>query len=266
MDSLLLSTIRSLSNMLLEMDKKQIEIKRLTKTASLLILSGLAPNSIPDKIIKRVINQQKNDGGWVSVVDTIWNTFFLSLINKEKYFHNVNNGKKYLINQKNNYGLWGRSKRDMSRIPVSGILLYLFPDIAKKKELKQLEALWDSEINSIVYKAGYTLMAFKKNEYLPQNQEIIKKTCKWLAENQRNDGGFAPWKEHPVDSDVFCTSISILGLSQYIQFVPEYTFQKASSWLINNRLKSGIWKYHEIEDGASWGLYALTALGEKGLL
>jgi len=252
--------------MLLEMDKKEIEIKRITKTASLLISSGLSPNSISDKIIKKVINQQETDGGWVSVADTIWNTFFLSLINKEKYCDTINNGKNYLINQKNKYGLWGRSKRDMSRIPISGILLYLFPDIAKKKELKQLEALWDSEINSIVYKAGYTLMAFKKNEYFPQRREIIKKTCRWLAENQRNDGGFAPWREHPVDSDVFCTSISILGLLQYPELVPEYTFQKTYSWLINNRLKSGIWKYHEIEDGSSWGLYALTELGKKGLL
>ena len=239
MDSLL-STIRSLSNMLLEMDKKGIEIKRTTKTASLLILSGLSPNSIPNKIIKRVINLQENDGGWVSIVDTMWNTFFLTLIDKEKYRDNVVNGKNYLINQKNRHGLWGRSKRDMSRIPVSGILLYLFPDIANKMELKQLEALWDSEINSIVYKAGYTLMAFRKNEYLPQNREIINKTCRWLAGSQRNDGGFAPWIEHPVDSDVFCTSISILGLFQYPELVPDYTFKKAYSWLLDNRLNSGI--------------------------
>jgi hypothetical protein len=265
MDSLLL-TIRSLSNMLLEMNKKGIEIKRITKTASLLILSGLSPNSIPDKIIERVVNNQENDGGWVSVVDTMWNTFFLTLISKKNYQDKVNSGKNYLIKQKNKHGLWGRSERDMSRIPVSGILLYLFPDIEKNMALKHLESLWDSEISSVVYKAGYTLMAFNKNEYLPQNREIIKQTCEWLATSQRKDGGFAPWIEHPVDSDVFCTSISILGLLQYPEFVPDYTFKKAYSWLLDNRLSSGIWKYHEIEDGASWGLFALTEMQKKDLI
>ena len=34
-------------------------------------------------------------------------------------------------------------------------------------------------------------------------------------------------------------------------------------WIINNRLKSGIWKYHEIEDGASWGLFALSELKKR---
>jgi hypothetical protein len=261
--SSLLPTVRSLSNMMIEMDKKGIEIKRITKTASLLILSGLSTNSIPNRIVKRVSSLQEKDGGWISVVDTIWNTIFLTLVDKDKYLENINLAKKYLLCKKNKHGLWGRSQRDMSRIPVSGILLFLFPELAKKNELKSLEDLWSSEINSIVYKAGYTLMAFKNNEYSPRRKEIIETTCRWLVDSQRCDGGFGPWKDHPVDSDVFCTSISVLGLLQYPYFVPDDTLKKAKSWLLKNRLHSGIWKYHEIEDGASWGLFALASLNRK---
>ena len=32
----------------------------------------------------------------------------------------------------------------------------------------------------------------------------------------------------------------------------------AYDYLCSTQLKSGIWRYHEIEDGAAWGLYALT--------
>jgi hypothetical protein len=30
----------------------------------------------------------------------------------------------------------------------------------------------------------------------------------------------------------------------------------------NTQLPSGIWPYHEIEDGASWGLYAMSRVEE----
>jgi hypothetical protein len=30
----------------------------------------------------------------------------------------------------------------------------------------------------------------------------------------------------------------------------------------NTQLPSGIWPYHEIEDGASWGLYAMSKVEE----
>ena len=264
---MLYPTIRSLSNMICEMNHKQLEIKRITKTASLLILSGVTPNSIPQNIIQRVLKEQHAEGGWISIVDTMWNAYFLELIDNKKYFKFINNAKKFLINNKNRDGLWGRSKRDISRIPVTGIMLYLFPDLNSNNEIYKLEKLWESEINSLVYKAGYTLMAFKVNNYIPTNKNIIEITCEWLMDNQRNDGGFAPWLNHPIDSDVFCTSIATLGLLQYHNenFVSKEILKKSYSWLLKNRLKSGVWKYHEIEDGASWGVFTLSQLNKIGI-
>lgn len=253
-------TIRSLSNMISEMNKKKLEIKRITKTASLLMMSGLSANSIPHDISERVLLEQNKDGGWVSVVDTMWNIVYLKLIDEKRYIYETEKGKLFLINNKNIDGLWGRTSRDMSRIPVSGILLFLLPELLIEDNIYLLEKLWKSEMNSIVYKAGYSLMAFKKNNYHPKDTTLIESTCQWLIKNQHDNGGFSPWKDHPVDPDVFCTSIAILGLIQYPYFVENSIYSKAYGWLLKNRLSNGIWKFHEIEDGASWGLYALSEL------
>lgn len=68
--SVLKATI-SLRAMLKEMLAKDLELRRVTKTASLLLMSGLSPSSIPKRIIDRCKNKQNEDGGWVAITDTI---------------------------------------------------------------------------------------------------------------------------------------------------------------------------------------------------
>jgi len=256
----LIRTVVSLRNMISEMNKKGLELKRITKTSVLLIMSGLSTNSIPSNIIERCIHKQDNDGGWVGIVDTIWNTQFLKLLSRPELRPNIENALNYLETRKNPEGLWGRSIRDISRIPVSALFFYLFPRITNSSGLKLLEELWKTEKGSLTYKAGYTLMAFSHNDYIPKTSGMIEETVYWLLHQQNEDGGFSPWRGHPVDSDVFCTSIASLGLVCYSDHVPSDVFIKAREWLLDNRLESGIWKYHEIEDGASWGLYTLSQL------
>lgn len=255
-----LTTVISLANMIREMNRKGIELKRITKTAALLLDGGYSPNSVPNVILDRCLRKQHPDGGWVGIVDTMWNAFFLSRMNDKTFAPVIRKALDFILSQKNEDGLWGRSQRDISRIPVTGILFYLFPQLADTDSLRLLEKLWISEKNSITYKAGYTLMAFHRGGYEPEDKTLVPGTINWLIDNQEDDGGFSPWKTHPVESDVFCTSIALLGLLQYEETVPEDIFQKGFMWLRQKRLKTGIWRYHEIEDGASWGLYAWTKL------
>ncbi|NIM12543.1 MAG: hypothetical protein GTO45_10555 [Candidatus Aminicenantes bacterium] len=261
----LLPTVMSLRKMIAEMNRKNLDIKRITKTASLLLLSGLSQNSIPTDIIQRCLAEQREDGGWIAVLDTMWNTCFLKLLDPRKYEENIRQGLTYLHTQVNDHGLWGRSLRDISRIPVTGIMFYLFPILADKSRLQLLEELWQSEKNSLTYKAAYTLMAFKAARYQPRDKNLVSDTLQWLIENQREDGGFSPWKTHPVPSDVYCTSLTVLGFLQYPGSVPTGVLEKSGRWLLDHRLPNGIWPYHEIEDGASWGLYALTRLTQQGI-
>jgi squalene cyclase len=252
--------------MIAEMNRKNLDLKRITKTASLLICSGLSTNSIPDGITRRCLTEQREDGGWVSILDTMWNTYFLQLLGPQQYELNIGKAKSFLLLQINDHGLWGRSQRDISRIPVTGILFYIFPELANNHRLLLLEELWLSEKNSLTYKAAYTLMAFKAAGYTPKEKNLIADTVEWLMENQRPDGSFAPWKAHPAASDVFCTSVAVLGLLQYKESVLPEIFEKSYNWLLSNRLPNGIWPYHEIEDGSSWALYTLTQLLKHNLV
>lgn len=252
--------------MLTEMNRKNIELVRITKTASLLMQSGVSINSIPSIIVERCLQEQNTDGGWVGVLDTMWNVFFLKKINESQFHNQIKAGEKFLLDQKNKDGLWGRSKRDISRIPVTGLMLYLLPELGQKDILKNIEILWCTEKNSLTYKAAYILMVFRKTGHNPDNDALIPETVAWLAANQKEDGGFSPWKEHPVISDVFCTAIATLGLLQYREIVDPTIFEGAFQWLIKNQMNNGIWRFHEIEDGASWGLLTMTELLKNGVL
>ena len=227
--------------MIAEMNRKHLDLKRITKTASLLINSGLSINSVPMAITRRCLIEQSEDGGWVSITDTMWNTYFLQLLGPRQYREQIDRAKTFLLTQINEHELWGRSQRDISRIPVSGILFYLFPGLANKHRLLLLEKLWKSEKNSLTYKAAYTLMAFKAAGYTPGDKILTGDTVRWLMENQRPDGSFAPWKTHPAASDVFCTSVAVLGLLQYKDSVLPETFEKSYDWLLSTRLPNGIW-------------------------
>lgn len=250
-------TTMCLHNMVKEMMRKNIELSRIIKCSTLMILSGVSPNSIPRDVLDTCLKSQNTDGGFVANSDTIWKVKFMS--NYKGYEKNIEDAVIWLNNHRTGEG-FGRSNRDMGRIPVTGIAFYLLPRLGSLSGLKWLENLWLSEKNSLTYKAGYTLMAFSKNDYKPKNKLLIEETIEWLESQQEEDGGFAPWKEHPVGSDIYCTSISILGLLSYPDSCKKDVIKRAYNYIIKNQLKNGLWRYHELEDGASWGLLALTEI------
>lgn len=249
--------IMSLLNMCNEMFRKNIEIRRITKTCTLLLMSGLSPKDIPRKIVDKCLSSQKDDGGFIGNTDTLWNIKFLEFY--PQYERERNCAIEWLLSNNGDEEGLGRSKRDMHRIPVTGLALYLLPEIAAEKKLEWLENTWSSELNSLTYKAAYTILAFNKNEYKPKkNNNLISETASWLAEQQETSGGFAPWLNHPVGENVYCTAVALLALISMQDDSYRETIERAYKYLCVTQLKSGIWAYHEIEDGASWGLYALS--------
>ena len=249
----------SLHKMVHEMHRKGIELPRITKCATQLLMIGITPNSIPKAVVEECICFQHSDGGWVSVVDTMWNAKFLSFFPNTDLM--IERAIKYLQSNRVELG-YGRSARDMGRIPVTGMAFYLLPQLADQESLAWLENLWKSELNSLTYKAAYTLMAFNKNDYMPQDDKLIKQTIHWLISQQEDDGGYAPWKNHPVKSNVYCTAVATIGLLKYIDQYPEAkpTIDRAYDYICRTQLINGIWPYHELEDGGAWGLAALSAV------
>lgn len=251
----------SLNTLLRQLIKHDIELLRIARTAALMLQGGLSPNSVPPEIMNRVVSEQRPDGGWVGPDDTMWILLFLKLMGKSDTTTYAS-GLEYLCHNRQE-NCWGRSSRDIPRIPVTGRILYFLPELNTSENLEHLLALWQKEKNSLTYKAAYTIMACRKFGY-SYDEEIVRSAITWLKNQQNDDGGFGPWKNHPAGSDVFCTSVVVLGLAQYAFSDDLVAFIKRSlTWMQSTQIPNGLWPYHQIEDGASWGFFTLNFV--KGL-
>ncbi len=98
---------------------------------------------------------------------------------------------------------------------------------------------------------------------------LIEDTYSFLAHEQNKDGGFGPWKDHPIGSDPWSTGIGLLGLLSYPELVKREVIEKAVNWLAKNQLPNGLWPYHYIEEGSAyayWGLVeALKYLSKESI-
>jgi len=253
-------SIVSLLNMTQEMLRKGIENSRIIKTACLTLLSGVSPSCISSEIVRCSVESQREDGGYIGNSDTMFNALFLS--HYPEHYSKVEKALSWIQGNSTKNGGWGRTQRDMPRIPVTGLLLYFCPSLAMPKHLQWLEKTWTSEQNSLTYKAAYALAAFEKKRYEPQDKSIIANTVDWLISQQEINGGFAPWKGHPVGANILYTSVATLGLLAYGKNMLENQILRAYRYMRDTQLSSGIWAYHEIEDGTSWGLYAMTRIEE----
>lgn len=246
----------SLLNMTREMYRKGIEINRISKTCALLLMSGLSSGDINPHILERCLCSQQNDGGFVGNTDTLWNAKLLDFF--PEYQVQRDSAVRWLRQNNGSEPGYGRSKRDMHRIPVTGLALFMFPEIADRETLEWLERTWLSEKNSLTYKAAYTLLAFHQCNAKPvYHPSMLHETVEWLISQQQDSGGFGPWLNHPVGENVYCTAVAMLGIMSDSEKHHESVL-RAYQYLCMTQLKTGIWPYHEIEDGSSWGLFALT--------
>ena len=240
---------------------KNIEISRIIKIYCSLLITGVSVNSLNIKIIEKGLKMQFEDGGFSDNIDTAWYIKLLEYFPQYNFFRDKS--FNWLKNNINVDGGYGKNIRDISRIPATGLLLYLVKEIRTNKILSWLENKWKSEFGSLTYKAAYTILAFHYSDYTPKDNSIIEKTCEWLVSQQEDDGGFAPWKSHPVGSNIYFTSISAFGLLISEDNKYKNTILKAYNYMKANQLKNGIWPYHEIEYGALWGLIAITEIEKK---
>ncbi len=240
--------------------EKEIELERIIRVALLLIKSGVNQNnSIFQKILKRCLAEQKNDGGWIGVEDSIWCVAFLKEF--EEYSEEYKRGLKWIKNQKLENGGWGKTKRDIGRIPITGILLHLLPELSNNDSLRWLENEWKKEFSytpKLTYKSAFTLMTLKNNNYQFDDSDLLNNTIDWLKSQQNEDYGWGPCKGQPIGSTPFCTGVSMIGLLQYPDRVDQNVISNGLNWIENNQLENGLWPDHYIEEGSIWSLYALT--------
>jgi len=259
MEAAILRGIDSLSQVISEFLDKDIELLRVCRTAVLLKECGVNPfNQVFDEIVLKCVRNQREDGGWTDVEETLWCAAFLDIY--EDHSESVYRAIKWLEKQENKDGGWGKSDRDRARIPLTSMLLCFLPQLSTDNRLKWLENKWHQEQKmhpNLTYKVALTIMAFYRNKYKPGNDHLINKSVALLCEQQNDDGGWGPWKGHPVGSDPWCTGICLATMAQYPEEVSSDVIMKGMVWLKEKQLPDGMWPYHYIEDGSSWALYGL---------
>jgi len=213
-----------------------------------------------NNISSLVVADQQLDGGWSDVEETVWCTVFLKSANEQSC---IDRALGWLRRQQLSDGSWGYSSRDRGRIPITGILLYLVPELANKKSIGWLRETWTNDLRSepvLSYKAAYVLLALG-GQSVDSDDGLVKQTVIRLQKEQNNDGGWGPWKDQPVGSSAEYTGIALSGLLEYPAIVDEKVVTRAVQWLTDNQLPSGLWPAHYIEQGSAWALSGLI----KGL-
>jgi hypothetical protein len=242
-----------LSCFLLQSLGRNFESIRLGRTGWALVAAGLKPG--PDLflyIVRQLVNKQSPDGGWADPEETAWAAGFIGAVRgreDDRYRAAVS----WLRSVRKPGGGWGRHPRDQARIPVTGLISVLVPEVFEKCDLDWMVSEWQRDFEGPVrlsYKAGFFLLGMAHG----QRNDLVVRTIGHLAEDQNDDGGFGPWKDHPIGSDPWSTGVVLWGLSKWIDQVDPLVIEKALDWLGKSQLPSGYWRYHYLDDGTSLAL------------
>jgi len=209
------------------------------------------------RLTRRLLNEQHKDGGWIDCEDTAWALYY---IDEKIYAEKKKAGMRWLENERTATG-WGFCKRDHSCIPITGQILCFLPEINFNMESsKWLEKQWKKDFESSIklnYKAAWYVLAYAKHfEKMSFSKDLFCKTITYLIKEQRKDGSWGPWKEHPAPSDCYTTGICMSALAQLYRIteISEIisVLNRGIQWIRNNQLKSGLFPTHYIEEGSAW--------------
>jgi len=232
---------------------RSLETIRIARAASALSFAGSAISGVLfQQAIDFFLQKQRPDGGWSDTEETAWAIGCISLLQGQED-PAVQSAIHWLNNVRLSTGGWGRHPRDQARIPITALIASLVPAAFKSEDLNWLQNEWARDFSGPVrlsYKAGFYLLAMPKD----QEDELVAQTIAHLAQDQNDDGGFAPWKGHPIGSDPWSTGVVLWGLSRWVDQVDHAVLEKALNWLQETQLPSGYWPYHYLDDGTSLAL------------
>lgn len=218
-----------------------------------LLVAGCNPNNTLFKQVSEYLTQERfADGGWSDSDTSVFACAFLNQIDgNNKIFREA---IQWLENSRNPKGGWGHHPRDRARIPTTALALILLPEAASNKDYEWIAGEWARELDGPIqlsYKAGFYLLSANNESSDP---DLSHRTINYLANDQNDDGGFGPWKNHPIGSDPWSTGVVLWGLSKWIDKVDPDVIKRALRWLENSQLPSGYWPYHYLDEGTSYAL------------
>ncbi|MBU4186138.1 MAG: terpene cyclase/mutase family protein [Proteobacteria bacterium] len=254
-------TVPSLTKQLESGLDKNLDALRIARIGTCLLLTGGHRNNpVIAKSANSILGVQQKDGGWIDAEETIWCLAFLKCLGCRQQ-EDYKKGLRWLHSQRYSDGGWGKTNRDISRIPVTGLLLYLLPELSDQKAINWLKKEWRKDFQSntkLTYKGAFFLLGLSASRVAIDECPLIEETYSFLHAEQNDDGGFGPWKDHPIGSDPWSTGIVLLGLLSYRELVKKAVIEKTVNWLAENQLSNGLWPYHYIEEGSAYAYWGLV--------
>jgi hypothetical protein len=244
-------TRTTLEEILVDFLHRQLPHRRLAKLAGLLLLSSEAVQKKPEwakAVVDALGQKQQHDGGWVDCEDTTWCSFVISSLGHRE---RLEVALRWLEKERSG-DAWGYCQRDVPCIPITSTIALLCPALFDARSTSWLRSAWSQDLQSPVqlsYKAAWYLLADKSAE-----QTTLRETTKeLLLKDQRPDGGWGPWRDHPAPSDCFCTGISMWALAlQKLDKRTGASLKKALQWCEYQCLPNGLFPTHFIEEGSAW--------------
>jgi hypothetical protein len=251
----LIKSIKSIIQFLGKSIDESLEPLRIGRSGNAVILSGSGGGDLLERVLHSLKNCQLPDGGWADPEETAWAAGFISQV-KGRDDSGVAAAIQWLKSNRLNGGGWGKHSRDRARIPTTVLVLTLVPEAGSDEDYKWVAHEWAKDLSGSVqlsYKAGFYLLV-AGHASIQGDSELIDRTIRHLIDDQNDDGGFAPWKSHPVGSDPWSTGIVLWGLSKWIDRVDPAVIERALHWLEVTQLPSGYWPYHYLDEGTSYAL------------
>ena len=119
---------------------------------------------------------------------------------------------------------------------------------------------WENDLNSSIslnYKGAWYLLAcqaFRQTDIF--SHALFQRTIEYLVSQQREDGSWGPWKDHPAPSECFITGICLATLALSLPKGPDKiivpSLKKGIGWIQGNQLESGMFATHYIDEGSAW--------------
>lgn len=225
-----------------------------TRVARIMVIT----RSLDTSALDAVVQSQRPDGGWGDVEETMW----CAALMRDAGLDSEHDAALAWLNlNESPGGAWGRSSRDAARVPHTALMFWLLRDaVVTSQRVEVLRALWEKDLAAqvrLTYKGGFVLLATSAIQ-AASLQELSGATINFLREQQNDDGGFGPWRNHPIGSDPWSTGVVLAGLCAFPEIVDRLMIERAEHWLAQSQLDSGYWAYHFIDEGTSYAYWGLS--------
>jgi hypothetical protein len=246
-------TRAALGEILVDFAHRRLPHRRIAKLAGLLLLSG--DHSRPPwaaAVIESLAREQQRDGGWVDCEDTVWCTFVLSSLGVRD---RLGDALRWLEQERSD-DAWGYCHRDAACIPITSTIRILLPALGDNRSASWLYSAWSRDIRAPVrlsYKAAWYLLSVPTKQAPSGEKRLRQATEALLLDDQRPDGGWGPWRDHPAASDCFCTGIAMWALTALARDDRiDSSLTRARQWCERQCLPNGLFPTHFIEEGSAW--------------